>query len=51
MLLINKCDLIDRLELDEASERGSGFDQCFRTSAKSGAMVESAFQTLAERVR
>lgn len=53
LLLVNKSDLEDRQELDDAAlaSVAGQFDGVLRTSARSGANVESAFRDLAERCR
>lgn len=50
LLLVNKSDLIERQELDDAAlAAGSGqFRAVYRTSAQSGAHVDDAFVALAE---
>lgn len=51
LLLVNKSDLADRLELDDATlaDVSGQFDGVLRTSARSGENVEAAFLELAEQ--
>jgi small GTP-binding protein len=51
LLLVNKCDLEARAEIDEAAlaAASSRFDRVLRTSARTGANVAEAFLDLAER--